>query len=164
MNTLLHSKVVHLALALLAFFVPLAVMFKPYQLYMLTGSVLLCTSITAVFSYWPVVRYTMKVRVTYIDKTDALTLGIILLFSATAFREAYVTFWREFYPLEQQRPSDYFYPLSFARYVGCVAAIMSLCARHMDFGPARLRRLPGWPASILSILAGLILGAAMLLR
>lgn len=164
MKLLLKSKVLHLAIALLALFVPLMLVFTPLQLYLLIGSVLLCTSVTVIYAYLPVIRYTLRTNIRHIDKTEVLTIGILLLFTATALREFYVTFWREIFPLAAQRHEDYFYPLSFFRYVGVVASILALCARRMVLGPAQLRKVPGWPAAILSVGIGLAIGAVMILR
>lgn len=163
MKLVLQSKVIHLAVALLAFFVPLVLLLEPLTLYMYTGSVLFSTSIAAVLAYWPVVRYTMHTRTHKIDRTDVLSIGIVLLFTATAFREVYVTFWREFFPLRATRLDEYFYPLSFVRYIAIVAAIMSLCARRITYGPHAFRRIPGWPAAIMSVSLGIAIGTAMVI-
>lgn len=163
-KVLLNSKVIHLAMALLLLYIPFALLLSPTQLYLLSGSVLLSTSLTAIYAYWPVVRYTMKSDVSKIDKTEVLTMGIILLFLAVASREAYITFWREVFPISNPRPEDYYYPLSFIRYMSAVAAVLTLCARRMVFGPSKLHRVPGWPASVLSVFAGLIIGTLMILR
>lgn len=160
----LNSKVIHLALALLLLYIPFALFLSPMQLYLLSGSVLLSTSLTAIYAYWPVVRYTLKSDVSRIDKTEVLTMGIILLFLAVASREAYITFWREVFPVAPVRPEDYYYPLSFIRYMAAVAAVLTLCARRMVLGPPPLRKIPGWPATVLSVFAGLLIGTLMILR
>ena len=163
MKVVLQSKVAHLAIALLAFFVPMALLLDPLTLYLITGSVLFTTSVTAAAAYWPVVRYTLRTRAHYINKTDVLSIGIVLLFTSTAFREVYITFWREFFPLRSTRPDEYFYPLAFVRYMGIVAAVLSLCARRVIFGPSLFRKIPGWPSAILSVLVGIAIGTGMML-
>lgn len=160
----MNSKVMHLAMVLLLLYIPFAVFLTPTQLYLLSGSVLLSTSLTAIYAYWPVVRYTMRTDVGRMDKTEVLTMGIILLFLAVASREAYITFWREVFPVSNPRPEDYYYPLSFIRYMGAVAAVLTLCARRMVFGPSVLNKIPGWPATVLSVFIGLVVGTLMILR
>lgn len=164
MKVVMNSKVIHLVMVLLLLYIPFALFLSPTQLYLLSGSVLLSTSLTAIYAYWPVVRYTMKMDVKRIDKTEVLTMGILLLFLAVASRELYITFWREVFPIANPRPEDYYYPLSFIRYMGAVAAVLTLCARRMTFGPSALQRIPGWPATVLSVFVGLVVGTLMIMR
>lgn len=162
MKFLMNSRVVYIAIILLLLFVPMAMVLDPLVLYLLTGSVLMVTSTVAVFMYWPVIHYALMAQVGDVDKTDILTFGIILLFAGTAFREGYITFWRELFPLFQLRPVEYFYPLSFIRYTCIVASIMALCARDMVFEHKYPGRLPGWPTAILSVVAGIAMGFTMI--
>lgn len=161
MKVLVKSRVIHVALLLLLLFVPMAVVLDPLALYLITGSVLMVTSVAAVFAYWPVIFYSLRAHVNDIDKTEILTFGIILLFAGTAFREGYITFWREFYPLSVTRNEEFYYPLAFIRYTCIIAAVMALCARDMVFEFTHPGRIPGWPTAILSTALGLAIGFGM---
>jgi hypothetical protein len=162
MKLIVQSKVSYVAVSLLAAFIPIAVALTPRQLYLMTGSMLLTTSMAAVLAYLPVIRYTIQIRVAHIDRTDLLTFGIVLLFAGTAFREAYVTFWWGFFPPTPPRPDGYLYPLAFVRYTCVVASMMALSAREMVIGPSYLNSVPGWPYAIVSTALGILLGVFMI--
>lgn len=162
MTLVLRWRVFQLAIFLILAFIPIALITPPTQLYFLMGSILLTTSVTAVWQYLPVVRTALHVRVKNVDRVEVLTFGILLLFAGTAFREAYITFWREFIPLGDRRPDQYFYPLAFVRYLCIVASILALCARDMITTPLDRSRMPGWPAAILSVVVGALVGTFMI--
>lgn len=159
---LLRGRVFQVALLLALAFFPIAYFVPATKLYFMMGSVLLTTSITAVWQYWPVVKNALKVRLRSVDRVEVLTFGIILLFAGTAFREAYITFWREFLPLGLRRPDEYFYPLAFIRYTCIIASVLALCAKDMIIGPVGKRRMPGWPVAILSVAIGIAIGTFMI--
>lgn len=163
MKLVVRVRVFYLALALMMAFAPVAILTPTYALYLMLGCVLLTTSATVVWQYWPVVNRATWVRIKYIDRVELLAFAIVLLFAGTAIREGYVTIWREFFPIEISRPDEFFYPLAFIRYTCIVASVTALIARDMIVD-TQGSRMPGWPAAILSTLAGLALGTFMVYR
>lgn len=160
--TELKSKVLHAAVATLLFFLPLAAFLHPVDLYVLMGAVSVVTSLAAVHAYWPALRFSVSRSISDLDKTDVLSMSIILVFLSIAARETYVTFHMTVLPLTIGRPDEYFVPLSFFRYAAITAAVMALTARDDIIGPRYLRRVPGWPRAILSLFAGVMVGIIVL--
>lgn len=161
MTHILRVRVVYLALFLLIAFVPVAWLTPPNQLYMMLGCILLTTSTAAVWQYWPVISQAICKRLQGIDKVELLAFGLILLFAGTAFREAYITVWREFFPLADRRPGEFFYPLAFIRYTCIVATIVTLTAKDWIIDNNQHATVPGWPAAIMSTFLGVVLGTFM---
>lgn len=162
MNFVKDSRVMYLAAILLLAFFPIAYFIPATPLYLVLGSILFTTSTAAVWQYWPVIKVALKVRFKNIDRVEFLSFGIILLFAGTAFREAYITFWREFIPLGDRRPDAYFYPLSFIRYTCILASVFTLCARDIITTPIDTRKTPGWPVAILSVFIGFWIGTLLI--
>jgi len=158
------SKVLHAALMLLVSFVPLALVFEPIELYMLTGSVLFTTSFAVVHAYWPALRTTIDASGDKAERVDALAMAIVLIFLATGLRECYVTFYREFVNNTRWLPTDYYKPLVFIRYTAAVAAVMALVSMRVPRGETWLSRLPGWPRAASSVALGLVIGAILILN
>lgn len=162
MMRVLRSKVFHAAGIMLAAFVPLAVLVPSDHLYLMIGSVAFTTSIAVVQAYLPALRGAISQSIADLDETDVLTMAIVLAFTSVVFREAYVTFFRTFYPMgEAGRPSDYFLPLAFFRYMAVVAALMAVATQPGNLGPMFLQKIPGWPRAVVSLISGLILGVVL---
>lgn len=157
-----NSRVYLFGFGLVLAYIPMLFIFSPLQLYLLTGSILMTSSVACVAAYWTVIGASVKLRIRQLDRTDILTFGILLLFAGTAFREGYVTFWREFFPLSDFRPGLYFQPLSFIRYTCIVASMMALSARKSIIGPVYMTRVPGWPHMFISLTLGIMVGFGMI--
>lgn len=157
----LKSKALHVVLVLLLSFVPLAISFNPIDLYVYIGSVLFAASVAVVHAYWPALKVTLNQPTHELELVDYLALGIVMVFLFTSFREAYITIYRELYPVVK-RPNEYYLPLAFARYGAVIAAFMALIARSATDEHGRYGWIPGWPRSIIALLVGSAIGLTLI--
>jgi hypothetical protein len=160
---LLQSKLLHVALWLLAAFIPLAVFFGPVNLYIFVGSLLFTTSIAVVIVYWPALMLAFDLTVEEIRLVDILTMSIVITFFTIAVREGYVTLWREFFPLPGAgRPDEFYLPLAFTRYTALSGGLLALAAMNTERGNSFMYNLPGWPRAVLAVAVGSIMGAVLI--
>lgn len=162
MQAIVKSKVVIAALVLLACFLPLSLLISNGVLYVVVGSILFTTSLAVLHAYWPSLKLAISYSIEKLTYVDLLTMGIVLIFVSTSFREMYVTFYRVIYVSGLVREDEYFTTLSFFRYVGIIGAVLVLEARRFRFGHSALSRMPGWPYVVISVSAGLIISVALL--
>lgn len=163
MQVIVKSKVVTVAIALLASFIPLALLTDDGVLYVVVGAVLFTTSLAVVHAYWPALKVAINYSVEKLKYVDLLTMAIVLGFVGIAFREMYVTGYRVLYVQGLGRDDEYFVVLSFFRYTAIIAAVFALLAQKVETGRSIMDRIPGWPHVILSVGAGLILAVALVL-
>lgn len=162
MQAIIKSRVVATALILLACFVPLSLLMDNGVLYVVVGSILFTTSLAVLHAYWPSLKVAVSYSVKELSYADLLTMGIVLIFVSTSFREMYVTFYRIIYVSGLVREDEYFTTLSFFRYVGAIGAILVLEARRFRFRSSVFGRMPGWPYVVISVSAGIIIAIALL--
>lgn len=160
MQALVRSKVINVALLMLASFIPLALFMNLAHLYVVVGSILFTTSIAVLIAYWPALRIAINYSVDELSYVDLATLAIVLMFVSTSFREMYVTFYRVVYVEGLGRDDEYFMALSFFRYVGALGAFLFLAARKVQSGNSILDRI-GWPHAVLAVIAGVIISVAL---
>lgn len=158
----MRSKLLHVALIMLAVFFPVVFVIDAEKLYILLGAMLVTVSVSVVHAYWPPLKIALDQSIGKLNFVDYLTMGIVLIFAFTGVREAYVTYSQMFNPAAISRSSEFYIPLAFSRYGAIVAGYMSLAARHYLMGPRFLYRVPGWPRAVLSMIAGLVLGVGLL--
>jgi hypothetical protein len=157
-----RSKLLHVASVLFAGFIPLAIFVGPADLFVFIGSVSFTMSITVVHAYWPALKLAVKQSINELDFVDLLTAGITLIFFSTALREAYATFYREFFIVAPQRADDYYLPLAFSRFVAVAAGYMALAAYESNpRTDSKVNRIPGWPRALLALTAGCLLGTGL---
>lgn len=149
------SKMLHVVAVLLLAFVPLAISFNPVDLYVFIGSVLFAVSIAVVHAYWPSLMLAAKLSIYDMEPVDWLTFAIVAGFLFIGAREAYVTFYREFFPVGVGRSDDYYLPLAFVRYGAICAGFAALAAI------SKKHRLPGWPRAITAMALGASLGLVL---
>lgn len=149
------SKMLHVVAVLLLAFVPLAISFNPVDLYVFIGSVLFAVSVAVVHAYWPSFMLAVNQTMHDMEPVDWLTLAIVAGFLFIGAREAYITFYREFFPAGVGRPDDYYLPLAFVRYGAICAGFAALAAI------SKKHRLPGWPRAITAMTLGAALGLVL---
>lgn len=156
----LKSKVFHAAIVLLLAFFPVLASVNTIDLYVIIGSVSVVTSISVVHAYWPALRYSVSRSIKDLDKADILSMAIILAFFSIAARELYSTFYVGLVRVAETSNvgDDFYLPLAFFRYIAVVAALMALSSRNDIIGPSYMRRVPGWPRALVSLLIGVIIG------
>lgn len=160
---LLKSKLLHVAIMLLVAFIPLSMFFGPVNLYLFVGSLLVTVSIAVVFAYWPLLRLAFDLTVEDIKLVDILTLAIVITFFAVGVREAYVTLWREFFPLPGGgRPPEFYLPLAFTQYAAVAGGLLALAALNVEKGTTIMYNLPGWPRAVLAMAAGSVIGGILI--
>lgn len=154
----LKSKVLHGFIVSFMAFIPLALLFHPASLYVFLGSILFTTSIAVVIAYWDAFQLAIYKSIDIYRPVDYLTSAIILIFFFTGCREAYVTFYREFFPQGLGRSDDYYLPLAFVRYGAIMAGYAALAARSYIPTHSTFRQMVGWPRAILSLVLGSAIG------
>lgn len=159
----IRNRLLRMVFALSLLFIPLVLLIRPDHLYILMGAVLCTTSIEVVHAYWPSLRVVLRAPANSMGYPDYLTIGILMVFSFTAFREGYTAYAQVFAPLSVGRSMEFYLPLAIARYGSIIAAYMSLAARHFFFGPRLLNNIYGWPRAILSMVVGLVIGLVLVL-
>lgn len=151
-----RSKVLHVAMVLLLLFIPITYLVPSYALYKILGVTSVVTSSAVVYSYWPTLKYSVSQTIRELDRTDVLSMAIILIFASIAFREGYVMALQAFYPLGDSREAGYYLPPAFVRYSFIISALLALTSRNRS-------SLPGWPYAIISLGLGIVLGYCAIL-
>ena len=154
------SKVMHISLVLLTAFFPLAFLVEPFDLYIMIGTMAFALCIAVVHAYWITIRTAVSGSIHELNKTDAMAMALILVFTFSAVREIYITSGMMFDPLPIGRPDEYYLPLAFFRYGGgVIAPALALYARDKVATHGLMgRRIPGWPRIILPLVVGLAIG------
>lgn len=160
-----RSKVLHLSVAMLLAFVPLALLVPVDILYLYTGCILITTTMVFVHSYWPAMRMSLRTTATEMDDVDILTLALFVVFVANGVHEAYTTFVREILPLMpgHGRSTTYFIFPSFLQYAALVSGLLAVAARNTRPTSGFLQHVPGWPRGVTAVVTGVGLATIFLI-
>lgn len=160
---LISSRLSQIGILLILAFVPMSMFIGPLNLYLLLGSWLFAVSMAVVFTYWSILWFSLEMSEDDLHLTDILVMAIVLVFFAVGCREAYVTFYQTFFPLDgQKRSPDFYLPLAICRHIGIVAGLLALSARNTEARRGVLYYIPGWPRAIIATIVGLAIGVTLI--